>query len=107
MAVFHGDNMSEQWFTLQVYGFLWCGAKSCYQYSITREQCDMLLENENLRAYSGDFESVLDWRLVKETCVYEKVSGSVNRRIDTFKTLRGFSNGMTPQHFQRIINGVT
>lgn len=32
-------------------------------------------------------------------------NGRLQRRVDTFKTLRGFRNGMSPRRFYRLANG--
>lgn len=97
---------------LEVYGYLWSGAKSVYSYQV--DTGIALALADRTRKYSdddaakcaGDFSSLIDWRVVKHTFEYERTrSPPITRRIDTYRTLRGFRNGMTPQRFYRLANG--
>lgn len=88
---------------LEFYGWAWGGFKGCYQYTIPPgiAAAEVIA---NPKRFAGDFESVIDFRVVEETNEYEG-KGTIKRRIDTFKTLRGFRNGMKPERFHRLING--
>jgi hypothetical protein len=89
---------------LQVYGTTWGGAVSVYEYTITRNDADSLLaQHADPEAFAGDFQNVRDWRLVSESTLYEGTH-TIKRRIDTFKTLRGFRSGMTPKRFHGLLN---
>ena len=88
---------------LEVYGRTWGGFKSVYQYSQHNATAQELIDNPG--RFAGDFESVIDYRVVEETNEYENVGRGLLRRVDTFKTLRGFRNGMTPRRFNRLANG--
>lgn len=95
----------SQSYHLQVTGTLWSGGRACHQYSVTRADADSLLaQHAEPEAFAGDFQAVHDWRLVSESNSYES-AGRIARRVDTFKTLRGFRGSMTPQRFSRMING--
>lgn len=90
-------------YSLEVYGVTWGGFRSCYSYTLSRDTAEAILSHGDdtfTRRSCGDFSDLIDWRLVKCTHEYEK-----NRRTDTYKTLRGFRNGMRPTRFYRIANG--
>jgi len=88
---------------LQIFGYTFEGFKAAYQYTPKASAADVMAFPAR---FAGDFASVIDWRLVEETNEYERTSRPpITRRIDTFKTLRGFRAGMTPRRFDRIING--
>ena len=79
---------------LQVYGIAWGGFKAVYQYPAGSARAMILKGLEKPTCLdAGDFQEILDWRLVEET-------------IDTFKTLRGFRNGMNPGRFNRLLKGI-
>lgn len=87
---------------LQVYGFTYEGFRSCYQYTIN-EPIMPLSDVAAVKRLAPDFESLIDYRIVKETNEYEPTSRGLSRRIDTFKTLRGwrtFSN----RRYSRCVN---
>ena len=85
---------------LQIYGYLWSGPRAVYQYTIPAP----ITSDIEAKRHAGDFESLIDWRLVSESNAYEDTGHGLSRRIDTFKTLRGFRNGMTPRRFDRLAN---
>lgn len=89
---------------LEVYGRAWGGFRAFYSYTIPEATPISSIE-ANPERFAGDFEQVLDWRLVQETNAYERTSSQpITRRIDTFRTLRGFRNGMTPLRFYHHAN---
>lgn len=87
--------------TLEVYGHLWSGPRAVYSYTVDKAP----VTDQEAHRRAGDFASLIDWRVVKNTCTYEKAGRGLLRRIDVFKTLRGFRNGMTPRRFYRLANG--
>ncbi len=90
---------------LEIYGIAWSGARCVYQYSVTREDAEALRSLKIMpERYAGDFQSVLDWRLVRSEHTYYQ-SGPLMRRCDHFKTLRGWRAGMTNRRFNRLANG--
>lgn len=90
---------------LEIYGRTWSGAKTVYQYPLTAERAKILATNsDDPERDAGDFSEVIDYRVVEETCIYEQPRHGVSRRTDTFKTLRGFRNGMTPSRFYYLAN---
>lgn len=87
---------------LEVYGYLWGGGKAVYSYVIPAA----IKADEEANRAAGDFESLIDWRLVENTCTYERTSSPpITRRIDTYRTLRGWHAGMTCKRFYRLANG--
>jgi hypothetical protein len=93
--------------SLQVYGRTWEGFKAVYQYSLpsdiaTRAQADAIAAKA--KSFAGDFSDIIDCRIVRVTHEYESRPGGLYRRIDTYRTLRGFRAGMTPRRFYRLIN---
>jgi hypothetical protein len=86
---------------LEVYGHTWGGARAVYSYAPKASAAEVIA---NPSLYAGDFASLIDFRVVEETNTYEG-KGVIRRRIDTFKTHRGFRNGMTPRRFYRLANG--
>lgn len=95
--------MSETHYTLEVYGSLWSGQRAVYSYSLDSCTAVALIKAETVKERAGDFEAVIDWRLVEHASTYEK-SPPITRRVDTWKTLRGFRNGMTPKRFYKLAN---
>lgn len=89
--------MIEIAYSLQVYGWLWDGSKAVYSYTLSEPFGSS--DNKSAELAAVDFQALIDWRLVKCTHEYEK-----NRRIDTYKTLRGFRNGMSPARFYHLVN---
>ena len=88
--------------TLQIYGVTWGGSRACHQCSLTMGAvADLIRSPSKVGSYAGDFQSVIDWRLVAEQKTYAN-----NRRETVWKTLRGFRNGMTLRRYNRIINGM-
>lgn len=88
-------------YTLQVYGFLWQGSRAVYSYRITEPQALALQgDSPNPLRLAGDFQDVLDWRLVR--CL--RTLTNRNNTREHRKTLRGFRNGMTPARFERMFN---
>lgn len=92
---------TETTLTLEIYGYLWSGPRSVYSYSLPP---GTTVTDDNVKRFAGDFESVLDWRLIRTTHSYERKSSGLFSRTDLYKTLRGFRNGMTPQRFYRLAN---
>lgn len=89
-------------YTLEVYGYLWSGGAAVYSYNIGAP----LISEAEAKAAAGDFESLIDYRVVRCTTTYEKMRGGLLRRCDVWKTLRGFRSGkMTPRRFYRLANG--
>ena len=86
---------------LRVYGRTWAGYRSCYQYTVEKPPTN---EREAAQM-AGDFQSLDDWHVCQESNEYEKVSSGLCRRIDTFKTLRGWRNGFSNRLYDRIVNG--
>jgi hypothetical protein len=94
---------------LQVYGYLWSGPTAVYSYTVPADKVEKLLNAHEAdcqtKACAGDFAALLDWRLVREDVAYERTaSPPILRRIDTYRTLRGFRNGMRPSRFYRLAN---
>ena len=96
----------ETQYHLEIYGWAWGGFKATYSYIVTAENAEALRTGAiDPERCAGDFEHVIDWRLVRENCTYERTaSPPITRRIDTFLTLRGFRNGMSPRRFYRLSN---
>lgn len=92
---------------LEIYGRTYAGFRWVYQYPLTAQRALAITalgaEGPNTLD-AGDFAEIIDWRVVKETCEYSAPKHGVTQRTDTFKTLRGFRNGMTPARFSRLIN---
>ena len=85
---------------LRVYGVTWSGGRACYQYNV-----DKAPENDReAKSIAGDFESLIDWHVIQETNEYEQVGAGLSRRVDTFKTLRGWRNGFSDRRYNRIVN---
>ena len=85
---------------LRVYGATWGGGRACYQYSVDKApQTD-----QEAKRCAGDFESLIDWYVMEETNEYEDIGAGISRRIDTFKTLRGWRNGFSDARYNRIVN---
>lgn len=87
---------------LEVYGNTWGGFKAVYSYTPQALAVEIIAKPES---FAPDFINLIDFRVVEETNKYEHVARGINRRVDTFKTLRGFRNGMTPTRFYRLANG--
>lgn len=85
---------------VRVYGRLWSGARACHQYNVT----DAPLTDAEAKRVAGDFESLIDWHVLEKTIEYERTSRGSSRRIDTFRTLRGWRNGFTNKRYDRIVN---
>ena len=86
---------------VRVYGVTWSGGRACYQYNVAKAP-----ENDaEAKRIAGDFESLLDYHVIQETNEYEQVGAGFSRRIDTFKTLRGWRNGFSDRRYNRIVNG--
>ena len=86
---------------LRVYGHTWGGGRACYQYA-----CNKAPETDaQAKSIAGDFESLIDWQVIEESNTYERLSHGLSRRIDTFKTLRGWRNGFSNRRYNRIVNG--
>lgn len=94
------------YYHLEVYGRAWGGFRAVYQYTVTKERADaMIADGKPSGLDAGDFESIIDWRLVEETNMVERTkSPPITRRVDTFRTLRGFRAGMTPKRFYCLAN---
>ena len=90
-------------FTLEAYGYLLSGSRAVYSYVV---QAPVNSDAEAWRA-AGDFESLIDWRCVRCSTKYEQAGHGLLRRVDEYKTLRGFRAGMTPRRFYRLANGVS
>ena len=88
---------------LEVWGYLWSGAKAVYSYTPKATAEEVIADPKR---FASDFASLLDFRVVQESNTYEQIGHCLTRRIDTFKTLRGFRNGMKPNRFYRIANGL-
>ena len=89
-------------YTLEVYGYLWSGPRAVYSYRTkTAVESDAAAKQ-----IAGDFSSLIDWRCVRCTSFYESLSRGISRRVDEYKTLRGFRNGMSPRRFYRLANGM-
>lgn len=85
---------------IRVFGRLWGGGKSCYQYSTDRKP-----ENDfDPWSVVGDFESIIDYHICEERNSYER-SGRLFRRIQEFRTLRGWRNGFSDRKYNRLVNG--
>ena len=85
---------------LRVYGRIWNGSRACYQYTIT----DVPKSDEEAKHLAGDFESLIDWHVIQETNEYEWDKFGLARRVDTFKTLKGWSAGFTNRRYARMVN---
>jgi hypothetical protein len=85
---------------LQVFGHTWAGYRACYEYTVKTPPAN----NDEARHLAPDFQCLIDYRVVSETNEYEDLRSGLFRRIDTFKTLRGWHNGMTNRRFAKIIN---
>jgi hypothetical protein len=92
--------MPEIAYHLEIYGRTWAGFKAVYQYPGAAD-----ITAENVKRFAPDFAEVLDWRLVRAEHRYGAIGRGLSRRSDTYRTLRGFRNGMTPQRFYRLANG--
>jgi hypothetical protein len=93
-------------YTLEIYGYSWEGRRCVYSYRIEQAQALALQgPNPEPRRLAGDFESVIDWRLVSCQSTYEG-NRTIKRGTDRYKTIRGFRNGMSPRRFYRLANGV-
>lgn len=96
-------------YTLEVYGYLWQGSRAVYSYRIEEPQAFALTgPNGNPNRLAGDFQDVIDWRLVRCVSTYERTGiasrSYITRRVDKYKTLRGFRAGMTPRRFYQMAN---
>ena len=87
---------------LRVYGYMWSGPRACYQYTLQKP----ITTDAEAKQAAGDFESLIDWHLCQETNEYVDAGRGLSRRIDTFKTLRGWRNGFSNRRYDRIVNGV-
>lgn len=87
-------------YTLEFYGHTWQGYRSVYAYTLA---APIATDAEALRA-AGDFQSVIDWRLV-ETQSTMKRHGRESCRTFCQRTIRGFRHGMTPQRFASLAYG--
>lgn len=86
---------------IEVYGHLWSGPRAVYSYTVPAPVDD----DAAAKRAAGDFADLIDWRLVEHSCAYEQTkSPPILRQIDTYKTLRGFRNGMSPGRFYRLAN---
>ena len=94
--------MSCTTYTLEVYGRLWSGPRAVYSYDCQQP----ITSDTDAARRAGDFESLIDWRCVRCTTTYEKVRANLSRRIDEYRTLRGFRAGMRPRRFYRLANGL-
>lgn len=89
-------------YTLEVYGYLWSGPRAVYSYNVQ----EPVKTDQEAKRHAGDFESLIDWRLVECSTIYEKSAPNLSRRVDQYRTLRGFRSGkMTPRRFYRLANG--
>lgn len=97
--------MPEVTDNLQVYGVTWAGYRATYSYSLSSADVAAILEGSATpERFAGDFSAVLDWRLVECSSTYELIRPNLGRRIDTYRTLRGFRAGMSPRRFYRLAN---
>lgn len=87
---------------VRVYGYLWSGARACYRYSQNITKAPKT-ESE-AESIASDFASLIDWHVIEETNEYESAGRGLLRRIDTFKTLRGWRNGFSNRRYDRAVN---
>lgn len=85
---------------LRVYGVTWAGYRACYQYSVDKAP----ITDQDAKRAAGDFQDLLDWHVCEETNEYESSGAGLLRRIDTFKTLRGWRNGFSNRRYARAVN---
>ena len=93
--------MIESQIILRVYGRLWSGPRACYQYNVATAPAD----DTAARRMAGDFESLLDYHVVQATHAYEPAGAGLLRRVDSYKTLRGWRNGFSNRKYDRAVNG--
>lgn len=104
----------------QVVGRLWSGARGAYQYSDAMAPAEPPSRKEarairdaviagKARGHGvpdmGDFASIEDARIVHERNDYEAVGRGINRRVDTFTTLAGWSRPSSASAYRRMVNG--
>lgn len=104
----------------EVVGRLWSGGRAAYQYtdpSAPSEPCskgearalrDAIIAGQAKGAglpSMGDFASIEDVRIVHERNDYEAVGRGINRRVDTFTTVAGWSHPSSASAYRRMVNG--
>lgn len=85
---------------MRVYGQTWGGARACYQYTIESVPADIAAASR----VAVDFQQLFDYHVTQESNTYEHVGRGISRRVDTFRTLRGWRAGMTNRRYDRAVN---
>ncbi len=85
---------------MRVYGYLWSGPRSCYQYKVDVAPAT----DQEAKRTAADFESLIDYHVTEVSTTYEHESARLSRSVTTYKTLRGWRNGFSNRRFDRIAN---